>query len=328
MSKKHSFIRPKVAKGRHPIETGRYLLGTQVIDTFNEVICKWIDNRAPGGMIYGKPRFGKTRAILYLSRLLPERFGETLPVISFSCRDYRVASESVFFEDLLRAAGHSIIQKGNSTAKRERLCEFLFEKVDASDQYKLILFIDEAQKLHEIHYNWLIDIHNELDGAGINFIVLLIGQHELVHQYSAFSQTEKLQIIGRFMVHQHEFHGLRGIDDVVVCLNGYDEDSEHPTGSNWSFTRYYYPAIFAAGWRLSHSSKDLWEAFLQIRDEYGFAGDPDIPMQYFCRTVEYVMRNYSTLGDDQPNLSINVWKEAIHASGYVEAEERYVIRDE
>jgi hypothetical protein len=314
-----------VAPGRHPIETTRYLLGTQVIDTFQDTVCQWIDNRAPGGMIYGKPRYGKTRAIRYLCKALPAIYGDDIPIISYSCRDYRDASESAFFEDLLRAAGHSLFALGNSAAKRDRLREFLFEKVDFTEQDRLILFLDEAQKLHEQQYKWLIDLHNELDELGINFITLLVGQPELMHQYSAFKLAGKMQVIGRFMVHQHEFHGVRNCDDVEVCLNGYDDNSEHPVGSSWSFTRYFYPAIFNSGWRLSHSSEDLWESFLQTHEKYGFVGEPNIPMQFFCRTVEHVLRRFGTLNEEFPNLSIKVWKEAIKCSGYVEAEERYAV---
>lgn len=327
MKSSKPYIRPRVSTGRHPIETGRYLIGTQVIEAFNEKVCQWIDNRVPGGMIFGKPRLGKTRAIHYLSHTLPERFGSGLQIIPFTCRDYRTASEASFFEDLLKESGHSIIYKGKATEKRNRLSEFLYERVCRSNQDRIILFIDEAQKLHENHYNWLIDLHNELDKLNINFITLLVGQHELLHQYSAFSHTKKAQIIGRFMVHQHEFHGLRSIEDVVVCLNGYDEDSEHPIESGWSFTRYFYPAVFDTGWRLALSSEDLWESFLEIREEYGFSDTLNIPMQYFCRTVEYILRHFSSLNDDPPNLSINVWKEAIIKSGYVEAEERHAPKE-
>lgn len=274
-------------------------------------------------MIYGKPRYGKTRAIRYLCQALPLIYGNDIPIISHSCRDYRIASEPAFFEDLLRAAGHSLVTNGNSTAKRDRLREFLFEKVDISKQDRLILFLDEAQKLHEHQYKWLIDLHNELDDLGINFIVLLVGQHELISQYATFKFANKTQIIGRFMVHQHEFFGIRDKNDVEVCLNGYDEDSEHPPGSGWSFTKYYYPALFNSKWRLVNSAENLWEAFFQTHEEYGFFGEPDIPMQFFCRTVEDIIRKFSTLNEKAPDLSIDVWKGAIERSGYVEAEGRY-----
>jgi hypothetical protein len=321
---KDTFIRPRVVLGRHPIETTRYLLATPIIDDFYDAVCRWIDNRSPGGMIHGRPRFGKTRAISYLTQVLPERFGKKMPIISLPCRDYRAASERAFFEDLLRAAGHAFVKSGSASARRDRLREFLYEKVEASRQDRLILFIDEAQKLHEHQYKWLMDLHNELDQLNVSLVVLLVGQDELLHQYSAFTLANKAQIIGRFMVHQLAFRGLRTAEEIAVCLNGYDEDSEYPRKSGWSFTRYFYPAAFSDGWRLAHHANDLWQAFLIIREEQGIPGDMEIPMQYFCRTVEYVLRHYGTLDDVRLPISIEIWKEAIDCSGYVDAE-RYVV---
>lgn len=314
------FIRPDVPVGSHPIETTRYILPTPSIDSSYNAVLKWIENRAPGGMIYGKPRLGKTRAIKYLSRLLTEKFGDKLPVITLPCRDYKVPSESTFFGDLLRSAGHALHNKGKPAAKRDRLLEYLSEKVEFSLQNRLVFFIDEAQKLHEQHYKWLIDLHNELDVREVAVIVLLVGQEELVHQYSAFQQTEKTQIVGRFMVHQCKFHGLRGAREIKKCLRAYDVDSEYPDGSGWSFTRYFYPAVFGLGFRLASYADLLWEAFRLIRDECGLPGNRELPMQYFCRTVEFVLRRYGTLEEVSQEISIEMWKEAIRASGYIDAE--------
>lgn len=284
----------------------------------------WIENRVPGGMVYGKPRFGKTHAIKYLSVLLIEKFGVALPVITLLCLDHTRPSESVFFEDLLRAAGHAFCSSGTATAKRQRLNEYLIERVERSGHDKLILFIDEAQKLHEQHYKWLIDLHNELDRNSIALIVLLVGQEELVHQFSAFQLTKKTQIIGRFMVHQLRFQGLRSEKDMRHCLANYDSGSEYPPGSGFAFTRYYFPAAFESGLRLKDSAATLWQAFRVVREEAELPVTREIPMQYFCRTVEYVLTRFGTLEDLPIELSLAQWKEAIRRSGYADAE-RYVV---
>ncbi|HEX7997675.1 MAG TPA: ATP-binding protein [Pyrinomonadaceae bacterium] len=314
------YIRPNVPAGSHPIETTRYLLPTPSIDDFYNAVLQWIENRAPGGIIYGKPRLGKTRAIKYLTRLLTEKFGSNLLTMVLLCRDYRVPSESTFFEDLLRTSGHALYRSGRAAAKRDRLIEYLCEKVEISSQNRLVLFIDEAQKLLEQHYKWLIDLHNELDARDTALIVLLVGQDELIHQCSAFQQANKTQIIGRFMVHRLQFHGLRSASQIKKCLKAYDSDSEHPEDSGWSFTRYFFPAAFDAGFRLGSYADSLWEAFRLTKDEGGLPGNREIPMQYFCRTVEFVLRKYGTHEEVTKGISTAMWKDAIISSGYIDAE--------
>jgi hypothetical protein len=319
--------RPQVEVGAHPVETSRYLLITPIIEAFFDVACSWIESRAPGAMIYGMPRLGKTRAIQCLSRLLLERFGPSLPILTHACLDHLRPSETVFFEELLKTAGHAMWASGAATAKRYRLTEFLIEKAEQSNQNRIILFVDEAQKLLEQNYKWLVDVHNELDRQSIALIVLLVGQPELMHQFSAFQLTKKTQIIGRFMVHQFRFRGLRAKGELRACLANYDEGSEYPPASSFSFTRYFFPEAFQGGFRLENYAPTVWQAFREVREEAQLPVSTELPMQYFCRTVEYVLTRFGTLESLGRDLSLMQWKEAIQRSGYVDAE-RYVVDPE
>jgi hypothetical protein len=319
--------RPKVETGAHPIETTRYLLSTPSITIFLTALCQWISNRATGGMVYGPPRFGKTWAIKYLTLMLAEKFGANLPILAMSCLNYTNPREGVFFQDLLRAAGHSLWESGTAAAKRHRLNEFLVEKVERSGQDRLILFVDEAQRLHEQHYNWLIDVHNEMDRNGLVLIVILVGQQQLLHQFSAFQKTSKTQIIGRFMVHQLKFQAITSEKDLRACLANYDINSEYPPDSGFSFTRYYFPAAFDSDLRLESYASIAWQAFREVREELLLPITREIPMQYFCRTVEYVLTSFGTLEDLPTELSLAQWKDAIRKSGYADAE-RHVVECE
>jgi hypothetical protein len=314
------YSRPYVAKGTHPIETGRYLLPTNEIVRMYDTISQWITNRSPGGMIYGRPRLGKSRAITYLTYELPDEFGDNLPIFTLKCRQYKQPSESSFFEDLLNDVGHAMPFSGKANIKRDRLYRYFVEKAERSAQKRIILFIDDAQRLFEIHYGWLMDIYNELDSAGISMTVILVGQEELVHQRSAFIQAKKAQIIGRFMVHEYKFKGIKDVDDMAACLAGYDHVSEYPENSGWSFTRFYFPEGFDQGYRLENCAKELFHIFTDLRKEHRLTKATEIPMQYLTLTVETALRHFGASGENTRWLTQEQWKRAIHHSGYIEAE--------
>jgi hypothetical protein len=126
------------------------------------------------------------------------------------------------------------------------------------------------------------------------------------------------------MIHLHEFTGLRNANDFKYCLNGYDTESEYPEGTGWSFTQYFFPTGFEAGWRLASEAKKLWDAFQQVRAEAQLPGKTEIPMQYFSRTIEHALRHYTTTECGTPTISLNQWKDAICDSGYCDAS-RYLI---
>jgi hypothetical protein len=311
-------VRPAVAAGSHPIETTHYVICTPPILLLHDVVRQLIENRVPGAVIHSKPRKGKTRAIKYLIKQLPQTFGIQIPILYALCKEYRIPSEGRFLGDLLHSLGHSMWESGKASAKQHRLVEHLASKVDQSNQDRLILFLDEAQKLHEDHYNWLIDIYNELDQRDIALTVLLVGQDELMQQLTAFEQAHKTQILGRFMVHRFEFRGLTSREDIKRCLEAYDE-IDFPSESGWSYTSYFFPAAFQHGFRINSCAQDLWQAFKETKENYCLPGPLDVGMQYFCRTVEYIMKDNTTFGV-QPTLSRKMWKEAIEMSGFVAAD--------
>ncbi|WJQ78967.1 ATP-binding protein [Brevibacillus brevis] len=315
--------RPYVPKGTHPIETGRYLIATNEINRMYLMVKQWIDNRAPGAIIYGRPRLGKSRAIDYLMHDLPFEYPK-IPIFRLLCRQYKNPNEMNFFENLLEDVGHQLIFRGKANVKRERLIKYLIEQAVVSGQNRIVLFVDDAQRLVEIEYGWLMDIYNVLDRGGISLTCILVGQEELIHQRTAFGEARKMQIVGRFMVHEHKFTGIMTKNDLMFCMAGYDDVAcEYPEGSGWSFTRYYFPDAFAKGFRLEQCVEDLFQVFKEIRQSEGLRGPIEIPMQYVTLTIDHALRRFGINGANVDYLTKVQWEEAIKKSGYIEAE-RYV----
>jgi hypothetical protein len=215
--------------------------------------------------------------------ILPSTLGSGIPIFQICCRQYKTPNENSFFEDLLKDVGHGISSTGKANVKRDRLLKFLLERGESSGHHRIVLFIDDAQRLFEIQYGWLMDIYNELDRAGVSLTVILVGQHELIHQRSAFIQARKAQIIGRFMVHEYKFAGVQSLQDIQACLAGYDKASEFPAQSEWSFTKFYFPEAFENGFRIESCAEDLLFVFTSLRQEAGLSKSMEIPMQYLTR---------------------------------------------
>ncbi|MBA2941058.1 ATP-binding protein [Paenibacillus sp. CGMCC 1.16610] len=312
-----SINRPLIVQGSHPVYTGRYLLSTNEISKLYEKLKKCIQNRFPGAIIHGRPRLGKSRAIKYLMNILPDDFGN-LPIYVLLCREHTKPNEDVFFTEILRDIGHSLSTTGKAVAKRERLLKFLVQQAKSVGLNRIIFFIDDAQRLHVIQYGWLMDICNELDSVGISLTVFLVGQEELINQRNVFFEEGKQQIIGRFMVHQHQFSGVKTIDDLKECLVSYDEESFFPEDSGCSFTRYFFPNV--QNFSLAAFAKELFNIFSEMRLEAGIRTEFEIPMQYVTLTIEYALRTFGVEGENLDVITQTKWREAIESSGYLEAE--------
>lgn len=315
---KNNFNEP-IIEDLHPIKTGNYHIVTNEIMNLYAVVNRWIKNRAPGGIIYGKPRLGKTKAIEYLKYYLKEEYGEELPIFTMVCSDHK-PNENRFYTNLLREVGHSFYNQGKAEIKKERLIRFFIEKAENNKFRKLILFIDESQMLFEKDYNWLMDIYNQLDRNAITMTVILVGQEELMHQRSSFIAGNKKQIVGRFMIHEYKFSGLKNLDDIKTCLKGYDIYSEYPAHSECCFTKYFFTDAYNDGHRLGEDAELIFNAFQDIRSEFNITSPFEIPMQYFTLSIDNCLNTFGSDGKGVYWPSKMNWHEAIKSSGYVYSE--------
>lgn len=318
------FAKPSVEKNMHPIEIGDYYLATNEINKLYTNVSKWIRNRIPGAIIYGFPRMGKTRAVNYVIRILQEELGPEFPMYHISCRTRKNPTENFFFEDLLNGINHDLALVGSKpNLKRKRLLNALIEQAEIANSNKVILFLDDAQNLFELEYRWLMDLYNELAIQNIHLIVFLVGQTELMFQRTAYRDSGKYQLVGRFMSQDYEFKGLQDMDDIEECLAGYDEFSEYPIKSGWSYTRFYFPEAFSTGFRLSQLSTDIWVTIQTLRRKNHIKNQLDIPMQYFVLFIENILLQYGALSDEEydiHHITKEQMEEILVGTGYIEWE--------
>lgn len=306
---------PRPNPFRHPVDTGRYILVTSMIEQLEAKVSQWVELRVTGALVVGDPRLGKSTARKFLEASLAERF-EGLSMFSLLCRDSKTISEDAFFEHILTCAKHAEPAKGKAPAKRQRLTEHLIALGERSGRKHVLMFADDAQRLTEQHFKWLMDIHNELKEAGIDLTIILFGQKELLHIRTSFQETGKKHILGRFMMHDFMFNGLIDEASMAYSLRSYDVACEYPPNSGCSFSRHYFPAAFDAGWRLESIAPDLWRAFMEITVEHAVSKYAEVPMQYFSRTVDSILKNVGPRTEVVPRISVKELEQLILGAGY------------
>ena len=197
----------------HPLIAKRYLLETTAVGTLCGEVFRIIENRTPGAVVYARPRTGKSTGLEMLISEIQSEFAG-VPIILHDVYPDEAPGEVLFLEQLLESAKHAIVHSGSKTQKRFRLVEFMAQKALEQDDGRILLILDEAQELHPKHYGYLSGIHNALRKRGVKLIVLLVGQHQLVHQRAALIQARKDNIIARFMVHMVEFMGITDLKEI------------------------------------------------------------------------------------------------------------------
>jgi hypothetical protein len=270
-----------------------------------------------GALVHGRPRMGKSYAIEFVRRDLEQRVPE-LSIYKMRCTRSQVPSENSFFTTLLSAAKHPAQSGGSKAALRGRLLHKLRQVADQRGDDRVVLFIDEAQNLKEIEYEWLRDLHDDLEYNELRLFTFLVGQTQLLAQKSVFQAQDKEQIVARFMVEELAFRGIASSGECGAVMAAYDQ-GEYPAASGWSYTRFYVPQAYSAGLRLGESATRLWGAFEEAHIAARIEGPVEIPMKYFTSAIEAAL--LLSTERDCPTLRFDAafWAQMVDRSRYVMA---------
>jgi type II secretory pathway predicted ATPase ExeA len=278
---------------------------------------RWLATGNQGAVIYGRPRLGKTSATRWVLGMIQQTYGK-VPFVEVPIRTQHLQNEGAFFQFLSKCCRHKHYKKGTVADKRDRLLESLLGRARRSSIRMVILFIDEAQDLEELHYQWLRNISNELDMAGCRLFCLLVGQPELADKRQSLLAEGLEQIVGRFMTESWGFSGLRNSLQLKEVLIGFD-NAFYPKVDGKPFVSYFIPQAFEHGFRLEGVSDQLWDEFQKRWNELLIDRPIEIGMQYVASAITILLNDASA--HDRLDFSVDQTKiiKCIERSGFVDA---------
>ncbi len=305
------------------ITSQSFVIPTKGILDTEAKIKTWITIGACGGIIYGRPRIGKTRCIYHLSKVLQQESCGNLPVIIWNITDHP-DTEKNFYASLLMAMGFECPKSITALYIKERVMNVLITLACETPYRRVIFLIDEAWKFYEKDFAWLMDLYNNLMGLDIQLMAFLFGTRELRDLKTSFKQQGKDQIIGRFMINELQYSGIRNVKEISFCLASFDRLHMVITGYEQlkeSILDFYFPN--ADGKQFFDMAEDYYTAFTKIREKYGINAD-DIPMKYLIDSFVICLSLYGFYGNMAVSFpGVSEIEECIELSGYGESDDVY-----
>lgn len=311
-----NILRPR-SVDEHPLKRRTYRVPTPSIKAMIALVDECLFMFIGGALIHGRPRIGKSCAIDFVITDLKAKHPH-LSTYKMRWIKPQLPSEISFFAALLHAVKHPADPCAKKTALRGRLVHKLRQVADTLGDDRVVLFIDEAQNLREIEYEWLRDLHDELENNGVRLFTFLIGQHQLLAQKSAFQAQDKEQIVARFMIEELAFRGIASEAECAAVMGAYDK-GEFPASSGWNYTRFFVPLAYDAGLRMAESAPRLWRAFEDAHVKAQLDGPPEIPMKYFTGAIEAALLTSIELDSETLSFDAAFWTAMVERSRYVMA---------
>lgn len=269
----------------HPVLEREYILPTPMMERAYSVIRERVWARRTGAVFFAAPRTGKTRCAMATKDLLSEEFPK-LHVTLLSARRSSRATDTHMFRLILEAEQHTLSGRANADVLFDNAHADIEVKTKAKGGRQYVLLIDEMQVLNDTDLQQLVSLHNKLELSKIKMTTISFAQPEILHRRTSLMASNDHQIIARFLSEPLHYNGCSGSADLTKLLRSFDEGSEYPEGSGWSYTRFFLPVAFENGFRLARYAASLWR---QLVAAAGVGDQGAIPMEHTCLSIENLL---------------------------------------
>ena len=280
----------------HPLLTEECCIPTHGVEVFYNAALKLLRSRRPGMALIGNPRTGKTYSAESFAKHHSSVLGTSIPVAhmeSWTEGPKTSATEARFHGCLLRALDYDTPFTGTAVKRLDRAVDLVLERVSASDDNRALLIVDEGQNLGKREYGYLMDYYNLVRKGGCRLKVMIVGQKkEMKRKIAAMKKYP--QIRERFHTLTRVMPGVRNEAEIRRILDCLDATSTYPDGSGWTYTYFFVPRAYQAGFRLADAAEELW---LPLKSAFQWDGEVAVQTIFEIVTDLLVEASYSDSKD-------------------------------
>lgn len=301
---------------RNPTSFHDYNLVTPMMDDLELIVASGVERMETGICITAPSRFGKTRALNHVERMVRVQ-DPSVTIERLICKDRSRESDRTYHRAVLRSVqlDYECINRSDDTL--DALVRALLTRCSDKGDPRILFLIDEAQRLTERQYSYLIDLTNELENVGLASTVALMGQTELLGIRDRLYKAKRYDIIGRFFENPLILQGVDNEEALTKIAHQYDDyrACAFPADSQNSITAAYLPHLFKSGFRLEHHVQLLWKSLEAIAG--AMQSPPVIGMKGATRVIERALVKLQISQDANAASSKDWWKNTLLETGYV-----------
>lgn len=302
----------------HPLMTRAILFPTAPIRDLYLAIRRVVVLRETGCCFTAPSGVGKSCALAVVDTMLRAQM-PGLCVLRHDAQNVQVPSIRAFFKHFLHTVRHPEL-RGETYDLRVRLVSWLVDEGRYSGLNLVVLMIDEAQVMTIQDFNFLKDVFNELDKEGVQLITIMMAQDpDFMQVIDRLKHAGRLDLIARFAMRVLPFRPFNSAVDLSEVLDCIDT-AIYPDGSEITWTEFFFPTAFSAGFRL----KGELNPFMQAITDNAPKSKP-VRFNYPARQVFVAIRSFmlDNAGADSASMAIpnSAWGHAVNYAKVGEAME-------
>lgn len=312
-------------KTDHPmyIEHG-YQISTRPTEYLANFIRANIAEGHHGCSVHGGGGLGKTSSLIFLtenvSRWLVDEHRRPIGVAARMTMPAGIRrSDRAFWmavNQRLKLPSTARLDPGTAI---ERLVGFMSDRCGQARQRRMVLFIDNAQRITDAEFHYLEDLDSRMCEEGLSLFLVLMRQSDAQGVDIGDDWRERpSHTVRRWFMDTTAFRPLIGIAEIVHALGRYDRAATWPT-PDMPFSRFFAREAFDAGWTLASEAHRIETAVKKLRKDAKLPPSEAWPMATFSLCVRNLLEIASREGPFKGFTDDQVAR-ALHSSGYVRLE--------
>ncbi|WP_313413536.1 AAA family ATPase [Stenotrophomonas sp.] len=284
----------RLASTPHPllIPDG-YQINTKPTERLANFVRRNIFEGHHGCSAYGGGGVGKTTAIAYLtdnaSRWLIDADKRPMGVAMRMVMASGIRrTDRAFWSTMNDRMGIGTSGRISSADGMAKLRNLIGSRCGQAGVNRMVLFIDNAQRITEAEYEYLEDLDSMVLEDRLSLFLVLVRQSDAEGIDVGDDWRDRAShSIRRWFMATAPFGPLMGLDEVRHALGAYDS-SWWPT-PDMPFSRYFAKEAFDKGWRLSAEAPLIWEVASEMRKKGKLPESASWPMATFTLMVRHLL---------------------------------------
>jgi hypothetical protein len=298
----------------HPLLKTVEVLMTPPIRELYLIVSKAIKLREPGCCFIGPSGVGKTSALWLVDKMLRAEQPK-IAIFMHETQNQQMPSVRAFFKNFLNTVNHKE-KRGETYDLRLRVTNRLVDDARASGLDMAILLIDEAHAMSIQDFLFLKDVDNSLNGEGIKLVTIMMGQcPDFDGVLRKLRDQRRLDLIARFTIRQMQFRAYSTVEDLAEVFGGID-DAIFPPESTVTWTQFFFPSAYAAGFRMKNEAPSLYGA---LRGLAATGGEQAFPARQTFLAIRAFMVDNAAFDSADMRLRADAWRKAIEYAQVQEA---------
>jgi len=276
-------VRRDELQSQHPLMLKNYFTLTPTIVEIYQKVRELIFLSEPSVYFWSTPRMGKTECAKAVRYLICKEFPDKM-VIMASCDP---SKEIGIIPTIFKSMGlEKDTYRLSKSEARDRVVDHIICELSGKSGKHCLLMIDEMQAMVTKDYQALQAIQNELKLNNISLTTIGFAQHEINSVRTTLSRGGQIALVARFLSRRERFKGCAEVGWLAATLEKFDEELMFPELSTCTFTNFFVPNAFGAGFRLANSAELI---FKEAKKAVSSSKAKIIPTAHLFTAIGYIL---------------------------------------